>query len=67
MAVMTFWLFGLLAIGGATFLIGRTIQSATTIDQGAVRAVMGWGAVVASVWIFFGLGILIDFTTKATK
>lgn len=55
MNVEIFWLLGLLAIGGCSFLLGRSVRINDTRDTGMVRCVVGWGIVLELIWVFVGV------------
>ena len=65
MPIPVFWLLGLVAIGFVTFLFNRSIVIKTTKDQETSSSVVGWGAVMATIWIVVrGLVVLLSYTDK---
>jgi len=54
MTLDLFWLLGLIAIGGCTFLFARAIPATTTKELEVIRIIAGWGVFFEFVWLMMG-------------
>ncbi len=55
MTIQVFWFIGLVAIGFVTFLFNKSISAVTTKGQNTQENIVYWGALMATVWIIFGV------------
>jgi len=53
--IQVFWFIGLVAIGFVTFLFNKSISAVTTKGQNTQENIVYWGALMATVWIIFGV------------